>query len=435
MGSKELSQEKFDVCIIGAGIVGMTTAERLQRENLKVCVIDRHSTVARETSFVSSGQLEPKRVDHLIEYSDPTALGLQGLATIVFGFPRWTLNYLNYEMKMKMNPGLSEQMTKDIHEIGRLGMVAATAYSKIYPSVFKFGRSSITNKAVFPMNPADDSFLTSKDAEGKDIVSFRAHQIASGSPFDLCTLLKKKCESDGTSRFVPNCNFTGFELDESKSAAGNKVKAIHTSQGKIHADKFIFCTGIATDQFFPLLPMWGIIREYEWKSKSKGLFGTEDVVMSTLPKPKPGQQSYVVLVENDKQNNKHASKTNTGRTLRLGGGAEVSRNKPALSAFAPILERIKGHGKPLRDWIGCRAVSPDGAPVIGLLPTFSNAYVNCGQSFWGWTLSFGSAEVITNHLVHNRDIPASFNPARFLFSSGTDSLARSCNPNNKEGDR
>lgn len=428
---RELSEEKFDVCIIGAGIIGMTTAERLHREKLKVCVIDRHSTVARETSFVSSGQLEPKRVDHLIEYSDPTALGIQGLATIMFGFPRWTLNYLNYEMKMKMNPSLSDSMTRDIHELGRLGMVAAAAYSKIYPSVFKFGRSSITNKAAFPMNPADASFLTEKDDEGEEMVSFRSHQIASGSPFDLCTLLQKKCERDGTSRFVPNCNFTGFELESSGDNGNRKVKAINTSQGKIHANKFIFCTGIATDQFFPLLPMWGIIREYEWKSKSKGLFGTEDVVMSTLPKPKPGQQSYVVLVENDKLNNGYAANTSTGRTLRLGGGAEVSLHKPALSAFAPILERITGHGKPLRDWIGCRAVSPDGAPVIGLLPSYSNAYVNCGQSFWGWTLSFGSAEVIADHLVHKKDIPATFNPARFLFSGGTDSLARSCDPGNE----
>ena len=96
--------DKFDVCVVGAGIVGMTTAERLSREGQRVCVIDRHEHVAAETSFVSSGQLEPVRVDHLVEYSDPTALGLKGIATIVFGFPRWTLNYLNYERKIKMTP-------------------------------------------------------------------------------------------------------------------------------------------------------------------------------------------------------------------------------------------------------------------------------------------------------------------------------------------
>ena len=64
--------------------------------------------------------------------------------------------------------------------------------------------------------------------------------------------------------------------------------------------------------------------------------------MSTLPKPKPGAQSYVVVVENKSGQ----------RTLRLGGGAEVSATKPDINAFEAILERVKGHGdKPVRDWI------------------------------------------------------------------------------------
>ena len=175
----------YDVCVVGAGIVGMTTAERLVREGLKVCVIDKHGHSAAETSMVSSGQLEPKRVDHLVEYSDPTALGMKGILTIVTCFPRWTLNYLNYERKMKMTPGLSEQMTRDIHQLGAMGMEAAEYWKSIFPSIFRFGRSSITSKCAFPMDPADPTFLDKTDEKGEPIVSFRSHQIASGSPHDL----------------------------------------------------------------------------------------------------------------------------------------------------------------------------------------------------------------------------------------------------------
>jgi glycine/D-amino acid oxidase-like deaminating enzyme len=192
-----------------------------------------------------------------------------------------------------------------------------------------------------------------------------------------------------------------------KNGGGNSssaVTSIDTSAGKVKAKKYVFCTGINTDRFFPMLPMWGVIREYAFNSKAKGLFGSSDIIMSTLPKPAPGQQSYVVVIENKDKS----------RTLRLGGGAEVSASKPDLSVFAPILDRVGGHGKPLRDWIGCRAVSPDGAPIIGLMPDFSNVYVNCGQSFWGWTLSFGSAEVLADHMVHGKPLPKSFNPSRFI---------------------
>ena len=396
---------QFDVCVVGAGIVGMTTAERLCREGMKVCVIDRHEYVAAETSFVSSGQLEPVRVDHLVEYSDPTALGVKGIATIVLGFPRWTLNYLNYERKMRMNPGLSEQMTLDIHKLGSDGMDAAKYWSKKFPSVFRFGRSSITGKCNFPMDPADPTYLSAKDpVNGAPLVTFRSHEIATGSPYDMCKELESLCKKRGAV-FKYGTKFTGVEKKDDGT-----VTALNTTKGNIEASKYVFCTGISTDRFFPMLPMWGIIREYAFNSKNKGLFGSQDIIMSTLPKPKPGAQSYVVVVEN---------KDTGKRTLRLGGGAEVSATKPGLEAFDAILERVKGHGeKPIRDWIGCRAVSPDGAPIIGKMPGYSNLYVNCGQSFWGWTLSFGSAEALSAHLVHNKPLPASFNPDRFLFSSG-----------------
>ena len=397
---------KFDVCVVGAGIVGMTTAERLSREGKRVCVIDRHEHVAAETSFVSSGQLEPVRVDHLVEYSDPTALGLKGIATIVFGFPRWTLNYLNYERKMKMNPGLSEQMTQDIHNLGSAGMEAAKYWSKQFPDVFRFGRSSITGKCEFPMDPADPAYLSKKDpASGKKLVTFRSHEIATGSPYDMCKELETVCTRRGAV-FKYGTKFTGIGERQNNGY----VTSITTTSGAVRADQYVFCTGISTDRFFPMLPMWGIIREYAYRGKTRGLFGSSDIVMSTLPKPKPGAQSYVVVVENkDGQ-----------RTLRLGGGAEVSGTKPDIGAFEAILERVKGHGdKPVRDWIGCRAVSPDGAPIIGKMPGFNNVYVNCGQSFWGWTLSFGSAEALAGHLVHGKPLPASFNPDRFIFSSGS----------------
>ena len=149
-------------------------------------------------------------------------------------------------------------------------------------------------------------------------------------------------------------------------------------------------TGIASDRFFPCLPMWGVIREYAFDTTNtaRGLFGSDDILVCTLPAPKPGQQSYVVVVEHEGR-----------RVLRLGGGAEVSATEPPLEAFAAILERVKGHGEPLRDWVGCRSVSPDGAPVVGLVPGSANCYMNAGQSFWGWTLSFGSARVLADHIL------------------------------------
>ena len=91
--------------MVGAGIVGVTTAHALCAAGLRVCVIDRHSHVAAETSWVSSGQLEPVRVDHMRAYSDPAALGVRGLFRIATGFPRWTINYLLYALRCRLVDG------------------------------------------------------------------------------------------------------------------------------------------------------------------------------------------------------------------------------------------------------------------------------------------------------------------------------------------
>ncbi|KAJ1619055.1 hypothetical protein T492DRAFT_890996 [Pavlovales sp. CCMP2436] len=50
---------RFDAAVVGAGIVGLTTAYRLSRAGLRVCVLDRASRVASHSSHMSAGQIEP----------------------------------------------------------------------------------------------------------------------------------------------------------------------------------------------------------------------------------------------------------------------------------------------------------------------------------------------------------------------------------------
>ncbi|SMC53022.1 NAD(P)/FAD-dependent oxidoreductase [Sporomusa malonica] len=45
----------YDVCIIGAGVVGMNIARQLSRYNLKVCVLERHDDVSCGCSKANSG--------------------------------------------------------------------------------------------------------------------------------------------------------------------------------------------------------------------------------------------------------------------------------------------------------------------------------------------------------------------------------------------
>ncbi|NBP46063.1 MAG: FAD-dependent oxidoreductase, partial [Betaproteobacteria bacterium] len=47
------------IAIIGAGIIGISTAYELQRLGFEVVVYDRHTSVAEETSFANAGAIAP----------------------------------------------------------------------------------------------------------------------------------------------------------------------------------------------------------------------------------------------------------------------------------------------------------------------------------------------------------------------------------------
>lgn len=47
------------VLVLGAGVVGVTTAYYLARQGYEVVVVDRQPNVAEETSFANAGQVSP----------------------------------------------------------------------------------------------------------------------------------------------------------------------------------------------------------------------------------------------------------------------------------------------------------------------------------------------------------------------------------------
>src|SRR5690606_24662547 len=58
------------VLVLGAGVVGIATAYHLARRGHQVTVVDRHTDVARETSFANAGLVAP---GHSYTWNSPRA--------------------------------------------------------------------------------------------------------------------------------------------------------------------------------------------------------------------------------------------------------------------------------------------------------------------------------------------------------------------------
>ena len=357
-----MEKEKYDVCIVGAGIIGMASAYFLSQSPLKICVVEQCDDVAKVTSEVNGGQINPTRVDHLHAYVKKVKL-IDMLKVCLF-YPIWGIHHVAYKLKLSKHPSLGGQMSADIK---KTATDTLTYMKDMQWAGLKEGKRALLEDMVDPLkkiNPPLDNY-----------------SIGTGSSHDLANIFKKKCPKVD---FFFNHRFLSFH------EKNGKVTKIITDKKIIKADTYILTMGFGLSRWFPLLPVYGLIREYPFSHSS--LFQSGNIILGSMP-------------------SRHAYMNVVGDTLRLGGGDIISPFKPTIKAFH--LPRWYNH-RPTREWIGHRPVSPDGMPIIGKLPGYKNVYVNGGHGFWGWTLSMGTAKVLTNHLLYKKSIPTTFSSRRFL---------------------
>ena len=359
-----MRDEKYDICIIGAGIVGMATAFFLNHSNLKICVVDKCEDVAKVSSEVNGGQLNPTRVDHTHMYIDPAKTPLWTKIKITLLYPKWTFDYLYYRYQLLKFPPLSAKMTKDIKMAANDTL---TCMKEMKWDGLKMGKRATLPDITDPL-AKNAIFMTDN------------YNIGTGSSYDLAHLFKKKCQNID---FFFNHTFISFKHNH------GYVTEIITDKKKIVADKYILATGLGLSKWLSIMPVYGLIRTYPFPHKN--LFHTPGIILASMP-------------------SRHAYMNIIGNTLRLGGGDLICPYKPNVNAFH--LPQWDNH-KPTREWIGHRPVSPDGVPYIGKLPYYKNVYVNGGHGFWGWTLSLGTAKILSEHILFGKPIPSSFCPYRF----------------------
>jgi D-amino-acid dehydrogenase len=182
-----------------------------------------------------------------------------------------------------------------------------------------------------------------------------------------------------------------------------RVTALRTSTGRIDGDAFVLATGA-------------------WTGELSRVLGRR------LPvRPGKGYSVDVPPVALRSATNLHDAKvalTPFADRLRLAGTMEFAgvdervnerRVAAILRAPAAYLRGWQAPSEPSRPQAGMRPMTPDGLPVIGVLPGLSNAYVSTGHGMLGVTLAPGSALALSDLVLHGerRPVLAPFDPARF----------------------
>ena len=142
------------VAVLGAGVIGLTSAYALLREGHRVTLIDRHTSVAQDTSFANGGQLS---YSYVAPFAAPgvlaQALGWMLMPNAPLRFRprldahqwRWCAAFLHAARAVRFRASVAELLA--LAELSRIGMAEIAAREPIDCGLRRPGKLVIHRRA------------------------------------------------------------------------------------------------------------------------------------------------------------------------------------------------------------------------------------------------------------------------------------------------
>lgn len=392
------------VLVLGAGVIGTTTAYYLARAGHEVTVVDRQAGPARETSYANAGQVSPgyaapwaapgvplKALRWMFQRHAPLAIGLDGTMHQL----RWMWHMLRncspqrYAANKERMVRLAEysrhclaQLRADtgVRYEGRQGgtlqvfrtQAQLDALSKDVAVLASAGVPfEVLSAAELPR--AEPAIATAPLVGGLHLPGDET-----GDCHAFTTRLAQLAQAMGV-RFV-----FGQDVDRVEVSAGRVAGVIHGGR-RLKADAYVMALGAYSTAMLagvvdiPVYPVKGY-------SITLPIADAQRAPVSTVL-----DESYKVAI------------TRFDRRIRVGGMAELRgfdlrldpRRQETLQLC--VHELFPGGGYPgsCNFWTGLRPMTPDGTPLVGRTPV-PNLYLNTGHGTLGWTMACGSARLLAD---------------------------------------
>jgi len=404
------------ITIIGAGLLGVTTAYFLARNGHQVTVVDRCEGPALETSFANGSMLTPSQagpwnmpglLSRLVRWTGsegaPFLFSLRVLPSL-FG---WGTAFLynsgisRYRVNLQKNARLaaySMEILKRMREELDLHYDQSQAGTmKLYRNESDFSQAlklhELYKNVTIPVEVLDRQGVIRREPA----LSAARNEIAggifypedeSGDAHQFCRQIAGHAQALGT-QFRYNETVRGF------ARGGTLIKTIQTDTGSIEADIFIVAAGSYSRKL--LRPLGISIPIQPVKGYSLTMDAAEGVARPVLP----------VVDES-----RHISIAPLGNRIRIGGSAEIrgydttidkKRLEMIYRYFNELYPGLCGEHDPAtaNHWAGLRPYTCDGVPVIGGY-RYENLFVNTGHGHLGWTMSAGSGKLLADLISHGK---------------------------------
>lgn len=396
------------ICILGAGVLGVTTAYELGRRGHDITVIERQHEPARECSYANGGQLS---YAHAEPWANPGVFpklfkwAFQEDAPLVLR-PSSDPHMMRWGLLFLLNC-LPSRARRHSEVMLRLGLYSKQKMAELMADTkVEFHHLA---KGILHVYSQQDSFdHARKQAE---------FQHALGC--DEVVMSREECVALEPALANANMNIIGgihAPIDESgdihiftrelanycaknfntKFEFNRKVRRIHKQGDRISHiefegeqqyqsgfDAYVMCMGAHSSIYLrqlglyvPIYPMKGYSISFNASEHCPHVSITDDAA----------KQVYSRL----------------GNRMRVAGTAEFARYDESVRKVRidPLVRGMKQlfPQAPMEDfaeWACLRPSTPDGPPVVGATP-LPNLFINSGHGTLGWTQAAGSARLLAD---------------------------------------
>jgi D-amino-acid dehydrogenase len=414
------------VIVLGAGLMGVTSAYYLAKEGHQVTVIDRRPEVAMETSFANAGLMTP---GHASAWASPRAPMIllrslwRGDTSLKYRLkldPRmwgWTLQFLRNCTAERNRANTLVKLHLSLHsqrETDRVTRETGISWDRISKGALYLHRDKAYLKSAqanFPM--MQDAGVKLRAIDVDEIIDLEPALRASRDKL-VGAIYVEGDESGDARKFTLElaevCRNLGvtFRLGEKiERIQGDRdtISGVVTSAGTISGDAYILALGSYSPQ---LVRPFGIkLPVYPVKGYSV-----------TLPILDPAGAPTIGGV--DEHNLVAFSRL--GDRLRLTGTADFAGYDTEFAGhhFTHMLKAARelfptggAYDQPTY-WACLRPMTPDGPPIIGA-SAVRNLWLNTGAGHMGWTMACGMSQILIDLMAGRKPVldASPFSVARY----------------------
>jgi D-amino-acid dehydrogenase len=413
----------MNVIVLGAGIIGVSTAWHLLQRGHQVTVIDRQPDAALETSFANGAQISVSFCEPWANAGAPLKVAkwlLRDDSPLLFR-PRldphqwrWGLSFLS-----QCTHQAFERNVRQLVALGRYSheslktVVAQTGieYERLERGILHF----FSSQADFDAGAAAAELMRSHGVDRRVLdrdqvlavepalraFGDRIHggtftpSDESGDARVFTQRLAALCRERGV-QFMYDTAVEGFER-ASCGVAGVRVRHLHRQTvSTVHGDQYVAAMGSFTAPLLRSLGIW--LNIYPAKGYS-----------ATLKLRRPQDASVVSLLDDTRK----LAISRLGDHIRVAGTAELAGYDTSLDGptarkrCAALVQRYEELFPGVADtsapnfWTGLRPSTPTNLPYIGR-SRLPNLWLNTGHGTLGWTHGAGSGQALAELISGRR---------------------------------